>query len=88
MDPPDGKLKNYIQAYKRSNSVTYNPSLGDLIEWCEKNGPSTVDNNDENTSNTPFVLKYFKVSSYYYVLTKLNYVCFVILLPNLIILFL
>jgi hypothetical protein len=27
-DPPEGKLKNYIQAYRRSNSVTYNPSLG------------------------------------------------------------
>jgi hypothetical protein len=52
-DPPKGKLKNYIQAYKRSNSVTYNPSLGDLIEWREKNGPNTVDNNDENTLNTP-----------------------------------
>ena len=28
LDPPQGKLKNYIQAYKRSNSVTYNPSSG------------------------------------------------------------
>ena len=76
LDPPQGKLKNYIQAYKRSNAVTYNPSLGDLIEWCQKNGPNTVDKNDENTLNTPFVLNFFKVSSYYYVLLNLKYVCF------------
>ena len=83
MDPPECKLKNYIQAYKRSNAVTYNPSLGDLIEWCQKNGSNTVNNNDENTLNTPFVLNFFKVSSYYYVLPNLKYVCFVILLPKL-----
>ena len=73
LDPPHGKLKNYIQAYKRSNAVTYNPSLGDLIEWCQKNGPNIVDKNHEITLNTPFVMNFLKVSSYYYVLMNLKY---------------
>ena len=60
-DPEISKLNNYIQAFKKRKSSKYNPTPNDLEEWCIGHGPSTVNENDEETFNTPFVLNYMLV---------------------------
>ena len=60
-DPEISKLNNYIQAFKKKNSQKYNPTPNDLVEWCIRHSPSTVNSKDEGTHNTPFVLNYMLV---------------------------
>lgn len=61
-DPPIMKINNFLQAYKKKKSNVYNPTPLHLTSWCDDNGPSTVDKEDESTYNTPFVMGYQSVS--------------------------
>ena len=61
-DPDIKKLNNFIATYKKSNACVYNPSLSDLVTWCEAHGPQTVDEKNMESFNTPFVLDYFLVN--------------------------
>lgn len=61
-DPNMSKLNNFIATYKKSNACVYNPSLSDLVSWCEAHGPETVDERSKESFNTPFVLDYFLVN--------------------------
>jgi hypothetical protein len=57
-DPDIMKLNNYIQAHKRKNLSTYNPSPNDLKLWCMSHGPLLCNLTDESNFNDPFVLNY------------------------------
>lgn len=65
-DPEIGKLNNYIQNYKKKKSVQYYPSAHDLRQWCISHGPTTVDLNDEESFNTPFVLNHLIVRFFFF----------------------
>ena len=75
-DPNMSKLNNFIATYKKSNACVYNPSLSDLVSWCEAHGPETVDERIKESFNTPFVLDYFLVNLLCYVyFKKANFSC-------------
>lgn len=61
-DPNTVKLNNYIQSFKKKNNKLYNPTPSDLKSWCDSHSSSTVDLNNHETYNTPFVLDYMMVS--------------------------
>ena len=67
-DPNTTKLNNYIQSFKKKNAKLYNPTPSDLKTWCDSHGPSTVDFNNGETFNIPFVLDYMMVSESNFVL--------------------
>ena len=60
-DPKISVLNNYIQNYKKKKSAEYYPSANDLKEWCDSHSPTSVDMDDKETFNTPFVLDYIMV---------------------------
>jgi hypothetical protein len=63
-DPTTMKLNNFLQAYKKKNISEYNPSPSHLEEWCLKYSQSTIDINNKNTYDIPFVLGYKSVSDF------------------------
>jgi hypothetical protein len=60
-DPELPKLKNFIQAYKKKNGYTFDPTPHNLREWCERHSSATTDLEKEDTYNIPFVLDYLLV---------------------------